>query len=492
MDMGPFKTALIAFGWFGLFLLPCSGGGAHQSLSSEGGSLSVEIDIPNRSTLSFLCLRAVIECPAVKQPSDLNTRAQTFEGKVVRGRIEGIFTIRSTLIEQGETVDMAATPKERSDLAIYLKPDSEIESTVDPFQDAAAKITRGLKKRWHAVHALGTWMRKTIALHPDGAEGATQVLRECKGNALGIARLHVAFCRSVGIPARVVTGGVYFNRGGERGFQEHFWSEVHMGGSGWKPVDVVSGQVNYLDAGHLRLGEKGPFLPRELEILDYIPKPEDQRKPVAVQTADFPLPRGETHVYGYHLTDQRVGGEKITFLGEETVDGKAIFVFTSEVDLKGKKSKTLTKAGRDGRLYYYESETDNTHRIFRVEGEDVVCEIRTNDSSKEERIRLPPEGLFFDSQQIYHLAFLLTRLRLDPGQVIQVGVFHPSSLRVLSLQVEYAGHKEVELEGESQKVRVYDLRLGFQRMVVCLTQKGILVEETEQGGLVQVRWNGSE
>jgi hypothetical protein len=127
-------------------------------------------------------------------------------------------------------------------------------------------------------------------------------------------------------------------------------------------------------------------------------------------------------------------------------------------------------------------------RVYRVEGEWVYCEIRTEGQRKKTEVRLPPEGLFFDSQQVFHIAFLLSRLRLEPGQVVQVGVFHPSTLRVHALQVERRGESEIVWENESRIVQTFDLRLGFQHMLVYLTPEGKLLKQIEQGGLVRVRW----
>ena len=60
-------------------------------------------------------------------------------------------------------------------------------------------------------------------------------------------------CRSLGIPARFVSGYAYTN---SPLFVEewgaHGWAEVYFPNYGWVPFDVTYGQMGYLDAGHIK------------------------------------------------------------------------------------------------------------------------------------------------------------------------------------------------------------------------------------------------
>jgi hypothetical protein len=91
---------------------------------------------------------------------------------------------------------------------------------------------------------------------------------ECGGHSFLLA----SFCRAVGIPARVVWGGMYMpNFGGA--FGQHAWNEIYMGEAGWIPVDATAMEVDYVDSGHIRIGTyqslATAFNAQELEILDY-------------------------------------------------------------------------------------------------------------------------------------------------------------------------------------------------------------------------------
>ena len=42
-----------------------------------------------------------------------------------------------------------------------------------------------------------------------------------------------------------------------------------MGDAGWIPVDATINEADYIDAGHIRLGENATFRPVSMEILDF-------------------------------------------------------------------------------------------------------------------------------------------------------------------------------------------------------------------------------
>jgi hypothetical protein len=61
------------------------------------------------------------------------------------------------------------------------------------------------------------------------------------------------------------------NRGGL--FGQHAWNEVYMGEAGWVPIDTTASESDYLDSGHIRMGEyqsvSTALNPVRFEILDY-------------------------------------------------------------------------------------------------------------------------------------------------------------------------------------------------------------------------------
>jgi len=52
-------------------------------------------------------------------------------------------------------------------------------------------------------------------------------------------------------------------------FGQHAWTEIFMGDAGWIAVDATAEEIDYVDAGHIRLGELNSFMPLEMKILEY-------------------------------------------------------------------------------------------------------------------------------------------------------------------------------------------------------------------------------
>jgi hypothetical protein len=452
----------------------------------------VENKISNRAALMYLSMEAMIDSPGLEDAALLNTANQSFEGTLNEGRIAGTFEIRSTYYGGGQGQAIPAGPEEADVLAAWLAQAAGVESAHPLIRKRAGEITADLRQRWHAAHALGVWVRKNISIDQFGGPGALEALEQGSADLKGIARLHVALCRSLGIPARLVEGGIYLKAGEGGGFANHTWSEVHMGTDGWIPMDTAMGELNFLDAGHLRMGTAGAFRPVRLKILDYIPKPAENREPVEAARTDFPLAAGEVHRFAHYFDDKLLGIERITFVGEEPVEGGKAFRFTSELELDTVKSKATTLAASDGRLQYYKADSKETQRTYRAEGEAVLCERIIKGKSDKSEAALPREGFFFDNQQVFHLGFLVSRLSLEEGRPLQVDVFHLLGRRILPIQAERLDRRIEDIQGRRMEVDVVELRSGFQRMILYMADSGLVVKELEQGGRSVVVWLGPD
>ena len=162
---------------------------------------------------------------------NLNTPNQKFEGTVNENLIEGIFEIK---YDKYEGVNAPGFPAEYDldeEMNKYIEPFTLIDSDDPILVKKAEEITDGS----HSV-------------------------------------LLAAFCRAVNIPARVVWGCMYIpNNGGS--FGQHAWNEIFMGDAGWIAVDATAQENDFLDSGHLRLGEfysiSISLNAKEIEILDY-------------------------------------------------------------------------------------------------------------------------------------------------------------------------------------------------------------------------------
>tara|TARA_B100000315_G_C14552389_1_gene576495 strand:- start:625 stop:1983 length:1359 start_codon:yes stop_codon:yes gene_type:complete len=61
--------------------------------------------------------------------------------------------------------------------------------------------------------------------------------------------------RSLGIPARYISGMAYTNWKGLNDFGPHAWAEVYFPGYGWIPFDITYNQMGFIDPGHIKLKE---------------------------------------------------------------------------------------------------------------------------------------------------------------------------------------------------------------------------------------------
>lgn len=120
-------------------------------------------------------------------------------------------------------------------------------------REAAREIVGAQTGTWPRVQALFDWCIHSLSFVPGGTEkrDALSTLTSRRGDCGQYSRLFVAFCRSLGIPARTVTNA--WLSGGT-----HVFAEVLIPGCyGWVPADVSIAQM-------LRPGGGG-FTPEEVE-----------------------------------------------------------------------------------------------------------------------------------------------------------------------------------------------------------------------------------
>jgi hypothetical protein len=123
-----------------------------------------------------------------------------------------------------------------------------------------------------AARRLSKWVADNITYAIPGGGTARKTYDIKAGECGAHSLLLAAFCRAVGIPARVVWGCMYTpNYGGS--FGQHGWSEIYMGKAGWIQVDATAFETDYVDSGHIRLGTyqyvTTALNPKKMEVLDY-------------------------------------------------------------------------------------------------------------------------------------------------------------------------------------------------------------------------------
>lgn len=204
--------------------------------------------------------------------ASLNLPGQVFEGTVTDNAVDGVFTISHTRYDGAKAPPFPADFSARPELATYLSAGSFCESDDPILIHEANRITAGAKDTWDAARRLSVWVAENITYAIPGGGSARRTYDSRAGECGAHSLLLAAFCRAVGIPARVVWGCMYVpSHGG--GFGQHGWNEVYMGEAGWIPIDATAMEFDFVDSGHLRIAElEGLTIAlnaEEFEILDY-------------------------------------------------------------------------------------------------------------------------------------------------------------------------------------------------------------------------------
>jgi hypothetical protein len=225
--------------------------------------------IPDIVNLSWIKVKAQINSYGENLTVEsLNFPSQKFEGNVTGSYIDGIFEVESVRYSGKNAPPFPLDSRKFPGLKKYLESETMIESDDPHIISEANKIAFGSKDSWEATMRLSKWVAENIAGALPGGITAINTLKTRAAECGGHSRLLTAFCRALGIPARMVVGCMYtpYYTGS---FGQHAWTEVYMGDAGWIPVDATISETSYVDAGHIRLGEKATFRPVAMEIIDY-------------------------------------------------------------------------------------------------------------------------------------------------------------------------------------------------------------------------------
>lgn len=227
-------------------------------------------DVP---AISYMKVRAILEPTGVWVTEEgLNVAGQRFEGTVSENRIEGIFEIEHVRYDGKGAPSFPPDFKDDEEVAGYLEPSTFAESDDPVLVRKAEELTMGSKDSWEAAVRLSSWVAENIRYAIPGGMTARKTFDCGEGECGAHSLLLAAFCRGVGIPARMVWGCMYIpNFGGA--FGQHGWTEIYMGDAGWIPVDATVLETDFADSGHIRIAEySSPSTAlngKEFEILEY-------------------------------------------------------------------------------------------------------------------------------------------------------------------------------------------------------------------------------
>lgn len=136
---------------------------------------------------------------------------------------------RPTVPEKTYTI-----PVNINEVSEFLKPDIFIQSDSKEIVDLAKSIIGSKTNSYRAALTINSWVSNNIEKrYTPEISNALQTFQSGQGDCGEHSVLAVALCRAVGIPARPVSGLIYWPPG--NGFGYHAWMEVYVGE--WIPMD---------------------------------------------------------------------------------------------------------------------------------------------------------------------------------------------------------------------------------------------------------------
>jgi hypothetical protein len=244
-------------------------------VASMDGSILTKTNaaISDVQAITYMKLKVKIEPTGINlKPEDLNVPGQKFEGTIKDNLIDGVLELNYKKYMGENAPPFPPNYSNDESMRQFLHPSNGIESADQVLIDKAKEITTGAENSWKAAIQLSKWVAEKIHYAIPGGGTARGAYDMKAGECGAHSMLLAAFCRAVGIPARVVYGGMYVpNKGGA--FGQHAWNEIYMGDAGWIPVDATAFEIDFVDAGHIRISEHlsavSSFNAKSIEVMDY-------------------------------------------------------------------------------------------------------------------------------------------------------------------------------------------------------------------------------
>ena len=140
----------------------------------------------------------------------------------------------------------------------YLAAEEIIDITPEIITKAS-QLTAGETDLYTAVYKVATWVNEGVeydlnTLTSQASQKASWVLENEQGVCDEMTSLFVAMARSLGIPARFVSGISYTTSElFDENWQPHGWAEVFFPDIGWVSFDITFGEYGYIDVTHIKL-----------------------------------------------------------------------------------------------------------------------------------------------------------------------------------------------------------------------------------------------
>jgi transglutaminase-like putative cysteine protease len=449
----------------------------------------VDVAIADFQSITYMKIKAKIRTAGEWITAEsLNIPGQKFTGTVKDNLIDGIFEIEHQRYDGKNGPPFPPDFGGDEGLEKFLEPENLIESDDPVLVEKARAITEGSKDAWEAACRLSRWVAEEIKYEIPGGS-ARHTFDTGKGECGSHSRLLAAFCRAVGIPARIAAGCMYTpNYGGS--FGQHAWNEIYMGDAGWITVDSTAMEVDYVDSGHIRLGIKTSFNPVEMEVLDYR---AGETAGGITSSAGMglkgaaPWKVGETYAFTYAYSGSIIGRETLVVKRFEEGDGGGVYSCASELDLTGAMTASSEwELAGDGRPIRFASKGKARGEAFAIdcrfsEGQ-VVEKVVKGENTFERTVELPENVFLIMNNCMGLLAFLAAAAPREEGQTCAFKFFHANTMQVLAAQVTPKGKETITWGGREVECRKLDFSLAGTPITMWVDEDGRLIRESEGGG----------
>ena len=137
----------------------------------------------------------------------------------------------------------------------FTKPTEFIDINND-IKSKAQEIVSGEDDLYIATFKIGQWVQSNVkydlgTLTAEVVQKSSWVFENKDGVCDEITNLFISMMRSVGVPARYVSGLAYTNINEKWG--PHAWAEVYFPNYGWVPFDITYGQMGWIDPTHIKI-----------------------------------------------------------------------------------------------------------------------------------------------------------------------------------------------------------------------------------------------
>lgn len=147
-------------------------------------------------------------------------------------------------------------------LPLIVQPYTQATEFIDINPEIRAKaneLVEGETDYYLAIFSIADWVENNInysldTLTEDALQKSSWVIQNKYGVCDELTNLFISMLRSVGIPARFVSGQAYSNVIDD--FGNHGWAEVYFPGYGWLPFDVTFKQLGWVDPSHIKMRDQ--------------------------------------------------------------------------------------------------------------------------------------------------------------------------------------------------------------------------------------------